>query len=449
MNVWQEEAARLAAASEEARAAAIDAVKRHAAAIGLDDAAASRMVAMIVDGIEVEESTLDEWTLANDNYRASALQRILPRVEGQYLDLDPSLDRIDGAPFDPTYTRPRIRTANGIEVRGSRRGYVIGSGIDGTDSDLPGLAAKRAARVAGHYRIDPMRYEDCRVIADAYLRSSMPIERFIEGFRLIGTDEYSWRQVVAHDPIEVEVGDGKRFIERPEGAGHSIAGTARHPVRFPMRRSSAHRFTLRVPIGTEVTANGTEVTITEPWIIAGAPIEVYPAGAGIDAPYRIRKVYATVIDGGTIVPRRGWAKTPRRSTSIPSTRKSDKYLRDLAWRNAANGIEGTEVEVEVTVDRATRRRIRPVEVASVEVAVEHAVEVAAAAFGTSTEVTVKYRTIDGTTVTMTHEASRKRYRVEVAHRYGDGATVRRTSTVRSAAAVGTSTARLASSVRPR
>jgi hypothetical protein len=444
-DVWKEERDRLAAVAAATRDAAYDAAYRHGIAIGLADDDARLLAGHVVDGIDATGDDVDRWTFANDAHRAGAVDRVLSTDPATYRDYDPALTVVDGAPFDPTWSRPRVTTGHGVTVRGARNGTVIGAGVDGVDDDT--VTVRRAARVAGVYRTAPLSYRDALTIADALLRSAMPIERFIAAYSLIGTDTYSWHQIVNHRPATVTTTDGTTYAERPAGAGASIAGTARPARRFAMRRAGAHRFTLRVVTGQTVTGAGTTVDVTEPWPVVDAPVDVIATGWWPVTPWRVVKVYATTYDGGLIAPRHGWVRRPRVSSWQPSTGKSVKYMRDLADRNAAAGIDGTPV----VDDRPTvtvRRRVASVNVATVADAIDAAATVAATVHGTDQTVTVRYRTVDGTTVTVAHEPADRRYRVTVAHRHGTGVTVRRSTTVRSVATVRSSADRMARTVRP-
>jgi len=438
MNAWQEERERLARVAEANRRAAGDAVYAHGVAIGLEHGDAvtmARYVDAIASGVDpidamaavgIDDTVVDGWVDMATAYAAGALTRLVDVDPATYRDGDPVLQRIDGEPFDPSWTRPRVATGpRGVTVRGARRGYVVGD--RGTT-----IAERRAARIAGTPIVERLAYRDALVMADAMLR----IDGSIDRLNLIGTDTYSWHAIVVHQPETIDTNVG-RYYQRPEGAGHSIAGTSRPPRRFAMRRATASRFVLRVPIDVDPE-------ITEPWHVVDAPVDTFVDGWWPIGPTRVVKRYATVVDGGTIVPGRGWVRRPRVSSWQPATDRHAKYARDLAWRNAVDGRPGTVVDAPIVMSTVVRRRVVAVDMATIDAVVDAATATATAWHGTATAATVRYR-VDGVTVTVAHEPDRNRYRVTVTRRH-DGSTVRESGTVRRVDAIATATRRMVARV---
>lgn len=438
MNAWQEERERLARVAEANRRAAGDATYAHGVAIGLTHDVAvvmARYVDAIASGVDpvdamaavgIDDTVVDGWVDMATAYARNAIDRLVDVDPATYRDGDPVLQRIDGEPFDPTWTRPRVDGPHGVAVRGARRGYVVGD--RGTT-----IAERRAARIAGTPIVDRLAYRDALVMADAMLR----IDGSIDRLNLIGTDTYSWHHVVAHRPDSITTTNGDRYVARPEGAGASIAGTSRPPRRFAMRRATATRFVLRVPTAIDGDT-------TEPWHVVDEPVDTFVDGWWPIGPTRVVKRYATVVDGGTIVPGRGWVRRPRVSSWQPATGRHAKYARDLAWRNDVDGRPGTVVDAPVVMSTVVRRRVVAVDMATIDAVVDAATATATAWHGTATAATVRYR-VDGVTVTVAHEPDRNRYRVTVTRRH-DGSTVRESGTVRRVDAIATATRRMVARV---
>lgn len=127
---------------------------------------------------------------------------------------DAALLREDPPRFDPTWHRPRITTGRGVEVRGRRDGYIVGD-----TSRAAGDLRNRApgAGPAHHGGYVRMSYAEALERANAwhYMLTGDTLE-------LIGTDTYSWEQVVTWKPIALG-----SFVMRPEGAGSSLVGDGR------------------------------------------------------------------------------------------------------------------------------------------------------------------------------------------------------------------------------
>lgn len=417
------------------RAAADAALDRRAAMLGLDPDA---FRALLDDDLDDLDETLARYGLTRDD-----LARKVDAIDDDgstYLDHDDLLDRIDPEPFDPTWTRPRITTANGIEVRGMRRGYVVGSRDD--DDDRP-----HYARVVGRI-LDPssdlatrLDYRSCQTIADAFLAADGSLDRL----RLIGTDIYSWHHVVAHKPDSVTTTTGDRYVARPEGAGRSIVGTSRPSGRVPTDRPTVPSFVLRVP-----TTDGT----AESWRVVGRPVVEVLDDRLMVRGYRIRKVYGTTyrrrtIYGTTRTGGTGWVGKVVPSSFDPSrTPTAIKRYRDLVTYWHEHGITPNPyiLDPSRTTTVRRRRKITTTILADLDAVLDAAGTAMLDAFRTSTTTTVRYGTTDGTTVTTTNDPDRRRVRVEVA-RIVDGTTVRRGTTIRKVDAVPSAARRLHGSIR--
>lgn len=420
------------------RAASDRSLDRRAAMLGIDPDA---FRALLDDDLDDLDAVLDRYGLTRAD-----LDRRLDAIEDDgstYLDHDNLLDRIDPEPFDPTWTRPRITTANGIEVRGMRRGYVVGSRDD--DDDRP-----HYARVVGRI-LDPssdlttrLDYRSCQTIADAFLAADGSLDRL----RLIGTDIYSWHHVVAHKPESITTTTGDRYVARPEGAGRSIVGTARPKGRVVGIRPTVAAYVLRVPTDDR----------PESWRIVGQPVVLDLDDRLMVRGYRVRKVYGTtyrrrtifgtVRTGGT-----GWkgkGKGWDGSSFDPSrTPTAIKRYRDLVTYWHENGIDPSPYILDPSSRTTTVRRRRKITTTildNLDAVLDAAGTAMLDAFRTSTTTTVRYGTTDGTTVTTTNDPDRRRVRVEVA-RIVDGTTVRRGTTIRKVDAVPSAARRLHGSIR--
>jgi hypothetical protein len=137
---------------------------------------------------------------------------------------DDTLSIVDDAPFDPTWHRPRISTERGTEVRGRRSGFVVSSSSSSID------------------RTEPVRMGYDEAMHRANLWYLMATGERLE---MIGTDCYSWEQVVTHKPDCVD-----RWAMRPEGAGDSLVGNGRKKrTNIPRSVSYGHdRFAARVDL---------------------------------------------------------------------------------------------------------------------------------------------------------------------------------------------------------
>ena len=446
-DTYREERERLAAAVDMTTAAARAAIERRAVELGVDPRRMFDVIDSIGRGEDVDVSDIlaavDVWN-ARDHVAA------VVDVDGDtYRDVDPALARVDGEPFDPTWTRPRVAGAHGLAVRGARRGYVVGDRerVDGDHGARPfadRVAATVDRIVTGRVPATRLPYVDALALADGWLRSA-------DGLaypRLIGTDTYSWHHVVIHKPHTVTTSNGDTYAQRPEGAGSSIAGTARPNRSRRAVRSQSFRYVLRVKVGERVTATGRVVDVTEPWHVVGQPVDVHVNGLWPMSTWRVLKVYATTTDGRTRAPRRRSVGRTRTVVAV-STGRHAKYVADLTWRNMVDGRPSDTATTTATTT-ATVRRVAPTAVADVTVAVDHVRQFVDRVHGTSTTATVRYRTADGTTVAVTHENGPRgrRYRVVVSHRHAAGSTVRHMSTVRNRSTVATVVERLAVAVRP-
>lgn len=446
-DTYREERERLAAAVDVATAAARAAIERRAVELGVDPRRMFDVVDAVGRGEDVDVSDI---LAAVDVWNARDRVADVVDVDGDtYRDADGALARVDGEPFDPTWTRPRVDGPHGLAVRGARRGYVVGDRdrVDGDHSARP-LEARLASAVdrivTGRVPATRLSYVDALALADGWLRSADGLAYD----RLIGTDTYSWHHVVIHRPHVLTTSNGDTYAQRPEGSGASIAGTARPNRSRRAVRSQSFRYVLRVKVGDRVTATGRVVDVTEPWHVVGQPVDVYVNGLWPMSTWRVLKVYASTTDGRTRAPRRRSVGRTRTAVAV-STGRHAKYVVDLAWRNDRDG-RPSDTSPSTTSTVSTVRRVTPTAVADVTAAVDHVRQFVDRVHGTSTTSTVRYRTADGTTIAVTHEDSPRgrRYRVAVSHRHAAGSTVRQSSTVRNRSTVATVVERLAVAVRP-
>lgn len=146
---------------------------------------------------------------------------------------DNALLREDPPRFDPTWHRPRIDTGRGVEVRGRRDGYIIGdtNSASGTGHQLECNSDSNYVR---------MSYAEALERANAwhYMVTGDTLE-------MIGTDTYSWEQVVTWKPIALG-----SFVMRAEGAGSSLVGDGRKKrTNIPRSVSYGHdRFCVRIDL---------------------------------------------------------------------------------------------------------------------------------------------------------------------------------------------------------
>ena len=142
-----------------------------------------------------------EGITADDITRGSLVQSAL---DG-YLAPDTSTLAVTPAPFDPTLQRPRVKGPLGVAVKGSRHltrvvGQLAPEGEHGPYVSMPsGEAVERA---------------------DLLMRASGEL------IPLIGTDTFSWSEIVTFRPDRYAIVGGA-WIPAPEGSGSSLTGEAR------------------------------------------------------------------------------------------------------------------------------------------------------------------------------------------------------------------------------
>lgn len=286
-----------------------------------------------------------------------------------YLATDESLYVAPDAPFDPTWSRPRLSTHNGTEVRGRRDGYVVTSSASTVD---------RSDALRMTYREAFDRAQMWHLIATG------------ETLPMIGTDEYSWAEVVAHKPHTLSTVDGTTYYLRPEGAGASIAGGSNRRGQVVLPRPS-YNGTATVPtVGKNGKVRAQVVRLREP-----RPEVTYVNGLFPIVDVRIVKRYRTTYRGRFVVGHGSWNDT---STTVRKAR--------------ATGLK--------------RKRVPTVDVERFDVdAITAIASNMVAAYRAGKAATVKVRDTAGTVVTMTNEPNDRRFRVIVTN---DGA--RRMTTVR-------------------
>lgn len=369
------------------RAAADRGIARRAAELGIDLTA---MLELLNDDTTPVDDLLRRYGLTAADLLTAVRARVVDVDPTTYFDHDDALDRIDGEPFDPSWTRPRVTTQHGIAVRGMRRGYVIGdrTGEPETTGDRVRRIIDGTTRPATR-----LRYSDAVVLAHAWMTAHG------DDIPMIGTDEFSWHQIVTHKPFTITTTGGAMFAVRPDGAGRSIVGTARPARRFVSRRASTATRTAAGHIAGEyvrIAVNGAPM--------ASHDIDGWPLAAD----YRIRKVYGTTYDGGLHDGTR-WVRWPR---------------------------------VGARTVTAVRRR-RPVYEPMTAVAAVDAIAAAASAAHGTTEPTAVRVAVDGIRVTYSHEPTARRHRIIVTTIAADGRTVRRSTATRSAATAVAAVRRLA------
>lgn len=258
--------------------------------------------------------------------------------EGGYLAPDPIPSRVGSRTF---------KRADGT-VRGRADAPVIGHNDNG-----------EYVRMFG---------PDLVALADLYFHASG------EPLPLIGTDSYSWAEVVTHRPDRYILADGTPFILAPEGAGASITGQGRK--RRPHKGTTVTRH--RVPDVVEY-------------------VDAWPMGN-----VRVIKRYAITSPGlGRMIGHGSWIK--------PATRQGGHKARTAARL-------------------ARRPKIQPTSVALV---LQQCDQFTADTYGSGTDRKVIAATTTGTRVAITHEVDRRRWRVTVTT--ADGA--RMTTAVRTRDAV--------------
>jgi hypothetical protein len=211
-----------------------------------------------------------------------------------------------------------------------------------------------------------------------------------ETLPMIGTDEYSWAEVVAHKPHTLSTVDGTTYYLRPEGAGASIAGGSNRRGQVVLPRPS-YNGTATVPtVGKNGKVRAQVVRLREP-----RPEVTYVNGLFPIVDVRIVKRYRTTYRGRFVVGHGSWNDT---STTVRKAR--------------ATGLK--------------RKRVPTVDVERFDVdAITAIASNMVAAYRAGKAATVKVRDTAGTVVTMTNEPNDRRFRVIVTN---DGA--RRMTTVR-------------------
>lgn len=272
----------------------------------------------------------------------SARLALLEREPFTYYAADTST-LVAGAPvLDAVRNR---RKADGT-VRGKRRGYVV----DGLSPTLTHDGRSRA--------------DYATLTAEAH---AMLMDAGDADLTLIGTDEYSWAQVIHWRPTLIVGADGIGRAARPS-RGVPIVGDVYLPQnrkRAPMR-SKVARYHVRPE---EMVTNGW-------WPMAGA---------------RVIKRYRTTHDG------RVWVGH-RKVETVRAARKA----------------------------RTTIGRSAVVDIASREALVADAEPRIGRMFTDGTNHTLRYRLPDGTRVSITNDATNRRYRtrVSVASKDGTSATAK-------------------------
>lgn len=344
-DVWNDERAVMAAAIDAARDKCERVARIRATSVGID---ADAYVDALRSLFDVDIDALAD-ALAARGITVDALRALVDVVDVaapyEYRDADGGLYRMPDAVADHAVNRKR---ADGT-VRGQRRGWVVASNHP------------------------PMAYVDALAAANALLADDPEL-------RLIGTDEYSWSQVVHFRPAAIVVG-GMVYAVRPESQGVPIVNDPYDPKnrkRAP-QRASRPRYYVRPAESVDIDG--------WPW----------------NPHYRIVKRYRMTHDGRTMIGH-------RRVDTVRVARK------------AARKSQGPRVDVATLAD-----------------AMVHAVPVLRAAFDDKRSASVRYRTIDGATATIGADHARNRYRLRV--RRSDGASI--TSTYRTIDAMAAALARMA------
>jgi len=115
----------------------------------------------------------------------NAIRTLWNAEESAFAAYDDVLMRVPSAPLENTMMRPRLLTGNGLEVRGRRTPTVIGAWDDPTTDKAMNA---------------PLSATGAELLARADLILAMantPIP-------LIGTDAYSWHQVIVHKPYRID-----------------------------------------------------------------------------------------------------------------------------------------------------------------------------------------------------------------------------------------------------
>jgi hypothetical protein len=287
---------------------------------------------------------------------------------------DEQLTRLDPERFDPSWNRPRVHTDKGLTVKGRRDGYVI----DGEGTRL-------------YYAEALERADLWSILAGG------------EHLDLIGTDTFSWSQMVTHKPIR----EGS-FVMRAEGAGSSTTGeTRKKRTNVPRSVSYSHpRF---------------------------ANVVALPGWTS----WRVLKEYRTSIrvraidENGDRVSR----ELPQRVAGL--NHRGEPIMRDVPTVAVMASIRviGHRVIVRPkpkrTAVKPRTKRVAPIDVENVEAITAAMVAPITAAIVAKEAARVAYRTADGIVVRINVDPKRANVAVDI--RNADGAKVGRT-TVRSAAA---------------
>jgi len=324
----------------------------------------------------------------------NAIRTLWNAEESAFAAYDDVLMRVPSAPLENTMMRPRLLTGNGLEVRGRRTPTVIGAWDDPTTDKAMNA---------------PLSATGAELLARADLILAMantPIP-------LIGTDAYSWHQVIVHKPYRIDA-----WVMRPEGAGASISGTAR-PRRSVLSRSFHYGPARHAAV---------------------SHIGAWPSAFGTDAfPYRIVKRYRTTqivraidADGLPVVRTLPDAVVGHNRFGEPITRP-----RPTIAVTARKVLEGFAVVQhpkvpKVSVVKARTPRAQVVSIDAASDIPDRAVEMMVGCVSRKVAARYAWRATDGTLVRVSCEPTRKVIRVAVVK--ADG--TRSNTTVRSAIATG-------------
>jgi hypothetical protein len=287
---------------------------------------------------------------------------------------DDQLTRLDPERFDPSWNRPRVHTDKGLTVKGRRDGYVIDN--EGTR----------------------LYYAEALERADLWALLAGG-----EHLELIGTDTFSWSQIVTHKPIR----EGS-FVMRAEGAGASLTGANRK------KRTNVPR----------------SVSYSHPRF---ANVVALPGWSA----WRVLKEYRTSIrvraidENGDPVSR----VLPQRVAGI--NHRGEPIYRDVPTVAVMGSIRviGHRVIVRPKPKRTNvkprTKRVAPIDVADIDAITAAIVEPITAAIVAKESARVAYRTAAGIVVRINVDPKRANVAVDI--RNADGVKIGRT-TVRSAAA---------------
>jgi len=217
--IWTAEAAALNERCRSAAEAVRVALEARRAEVGID--AEPFYALLAIDGEADYISTLSRYGIAPDDF-LTRCAIIVERMPYTFTETDVALFREGRTPFDPTVNR---RLPDGT-VRGRRRGEVI---------DGWGNRATYASALA---------------MANDLLRIDHDGETVDPAYRLIGTDEYSWAEVVHARPTFTV--DATGFIRPPmHGAkGIPIVGDPFDPRNRKRRAYRVRKASYRTIDGT-------------------------------------------------------------------------------------------------------------------------------------------------------------------------------------------------------